>query len=93
MPFLARVSLAAIILFGFAAPSASAQNFDRGWEWQNPLPQGNAISAVRFTSDQRHGWAVGADGVILHTTDGGFEWTSQHPRLVAALNGLYVFDR
>src|SRR5260221_5766100 len=60
---LAGVSLAAIIFFGLAAPSARAQNFDRGWEWQNPLPQGNAISAVRFTRHQRHGLAIGADGV------------------------------
>ena len=70
-----------------------AQNADRGWEWQNPLPQGNAIGAIRFAKDQRHGWAVGSDGVILYTDDGGFSWTSQRTRLVVTLNGLYVFDK
>jgi len=82
-----------LIFVAGAGDAARAQNFDRGWEWQNPLPQGNAISAVRFANDKRHGWAVGANGVILYTADGGFEWTSQHTRLVASLNGLYVFDR
>ena len=77
------------VCFGVAA----GQSVDRGWEWQNPLPQGNAIAAIRFAKDQRHGWAVGADGVILYTTDGGFSWASQRTRVVATLNGLCVFDR
>jgi len=32
------------------------------------------------------------DGVILYSADGGFQWTSQHTRLVVNLNGLYVQD-
>ena len=71
---------------------ASAQVAERGWEWQNPKPQGNAISAIRFAADKLHGWAVGADGLILYTTDGGFRWEHQPTRLVNSLNGLYVFD-
>src|SRR6185369_17159924 len=63
-----------------------AQTRDREWEWQNPLPQGNAISAIRFASDKLHGWAVGADGVILYTADGGFRWENQPTRLVNSLN-------
>src|ERR1051325_2179350 len=66
--------LVALLCFG-AAASAQAQSRERGWEWQNPLPQGNAISAIEFAKDMRHGWAVGADGVILYTSDGGFSWT------------------
>jgi len=84
--------LFAIVCFGTAA-GTFAQTSNRGWEWQNPLPQGNAISAIRFASDKLHGWAVGADGVILYTANGGFRWESQQTRLVAALNGLYVLDR
>ena len=71
----------ALLCLGVVTPVvAPAQTSDRGWEWQNPLPQGNAISAIRFAKDKRHGWAVGADGVILYTTDGGFSWTSQRSR-------------
>ena len=69
-----------------------AQIRNRGWEWQNPLPQGNAINSIRFANDKLHGWAVGSDGVILYTTDGGFRWDNQPTRLINNLNGLHVFD-
>src|SRR5215475_4691951 len=75
------------------ASQVSAQGANREWEWQNPLPQGNAISAIRFAADKMHGWAVGADGVILHTADGGFRWESQYTRQVGSLNGIWVNDR
>ena len=70
----------------------AAQQTERVWLWQNPLPQGNAIYAVRFAADKRTGWAVGADGVILHTTDGGFRWEEQHALTPVPLYGLFVKD-
>jgi photosystem II stability/assembly factor-like uncharacterized protein len=85
--------LASFIIFAVAAMCASAQTSSRGWEWQNPLPQGNAINAIRFAGDKLHGWAVGADGVILYSADGGFRWHYQPTRLVNTLNAVYVFDR
>jgi len=48
--------------------SAAAQ-----WEWQNPLPQGNALNAIHFV-DTLEGWAVGDFGTVLHTTDRGMNW-------------------
>src|ERR1044072_7472119 len=75
-----------------AAGARAAAQAERAWAWQNPLPQGNAINAVRFAADKRTGWAVGADGVILHTTDGGFRWEEQKPPLTVPLYGLYVRD-
>src|ERR687890_553584 len=45
-----------------------------------------------FAADKRTGWAVGADGVILHTTDGGFRWEEQHAQTPVPLYGLYVRD-
>src|SRR2546423_1941902 len=71
---------------GAAAPG-------RGWLWQNPLPQGNAINAVRFASDKRHGWAVGSDGAILRTDNGGFAWEAQGSPVVTTLYGLHVKDK
>ena len=85
------VWLAAALVCACAAV-AVAQQAERGWVWQNPLPQGNAIYAVRFASDKRTGWAVGADGVILHTVDGGFRWEEQHAQMPVPLYGLYVKD-
>src|SRR5919199_5900 len=65
-----------------AAGAGAAAQAERAWAWQNPLPQGNAIHAVRF----------GADGVILHTSDGGFRWEEQKTPAPVPLYGLYVRD-
>jgi len=52
-----------------ASASAFVSTGEGGWFWQNPLPQGNALNGVAFP-DAMHGWAVGASGAILATTDG-----------------------
>jgi len=76
----------------YLAPAMKAQG-GRGWEWQNPLPQGNSINCIRFAPDKVHGWAVGGDGVILHTDDGGFSWDTQTVGKAIGLNSIYVVDR
>src|ERR1051325_4935340 len=43
------------------------------WVWQNPLPQGNTLQDFSFI-DTNNGFAVGARGTILRTTDGGNNW-------------------
>src|SRR5689334_6126344 len=43
------------------------------WVWQNPLPQGNTLQDFSFV-DTNNGFAVGARGTILRTTDGGTSW-------------------
>src|SRR6478672_6360356 len=43
------------------------------WIWQNPLPQGNTLQDFFFI-DTNNGFAVGARGTILKTTDGGNDW-------------------
>ena len=45
----------------------------REWIWQNPLPQGNTLQDFSF-ADTNNGFAVGARGTILKTTDGGNNW-------------------
>lgn len=47
-----------------------------GWCWQRPLPQGNSILDYSFIDDT-HGWAVGAAGTVVATTDGGATWSAQ----------------
>ncbi|WGK62470.1 YCF48-related protein [Halopseudomonas sp. SMJS2] len=45
-----------------------------GSDWTQALvPVSSDLVAVAF-SDQDHGWAVGHDGVVLKTTDGGVNW-------------------
>jgi photosystem II stability/assembly factor-like uncharacterized protein len=50
--------------------------FQSRWQWQNPLPQGYVLNDVYFI-DNQNGWAVGYNGTILYTTDGGQSWLSQ----------------
>lgn len=48
-----------------------------GIEWQQAAsPVSVTLTAIHFV-DRSHGWVVGHDGVILHTTDGGLNWTKQ----------------
>jgi photosystem II stability/assembly factor-like uncharacterized protein len=64
-------------------------NHGRNWEAQftsQPLP----IRALKFV-DPRHGWAVGALGMILATTDGGQTWQRQKgSRRRAAWLGIFA---
>jgi len=54
-----------LISFSLVSAFAIAQ-----WTWQNPLPQGNSLSCVKFV-DLNTGYAVGSNGTILKTTNGG----------------------
>lgn len=50
---------------------------DRGASWkQAPTPTSVMLTAVSFANAQ-WGWAVGHDGVILATRDGGLTWARQ----------------
>lgn len=43
---------------------------------QAKVPVDLLLTAVHFPDD-RHGWAVGHDGVVLHSDDAGVSWTRQ----------------
>ena len=45
-----------------------------GWEWQNPLPQGNTMNDIHVF-DNQHAIAVGEKGTVLKTEDGGQHWS------------------
>ncbi|MGJ7509838.1 WD40/YVTN/BNR-like repeat-containing protein [Variovorax sp. GT1P44] len=50
---------------------------DGGTNWrQAEVPVSSDLVAVTFP-DAANGWAVGHDGVVLRTTDGGLSWTTQ----------------
>jgi photosystem II stability/assembly factor-like uncharacterized protein len=50
---------------------------DNGANWkQSAVPVSSDLTAVYFVDDRR-GWAVGHDGVILASGDGGQTWTLQ----------------
>ena len=50
---------------------------NRGKSWiQARVPVSTDLTAVYFPSPKK-GWAVGHDGVVLHSEDGGATWTKQ----------------
>jgi photosystem II stability/assembly factor-like uncharacterized protein len=49
------------------------------------------LRAVQFV-DENEGWAVGDDGVVLHTIDGGQNWERQPTGVRASLRSLHFLD-
>jgi len=62
-----------------------------GWNWQNPVPQGNHLQVVQFL-DQNVGWAVGWLGTILKTTNGGDSWSMQNSATTENLYSIHFSD-
>src|SRR5690242_1880703 len=56
------------------------------WRWQNPRPLGSDLTAVAYASAEI-GWAVGTNGSIVKTVDGGRSWTVQAAGRGASLLG------
>jgi photosystem II stability/assembly factor-like uncharacterized protein len=53
---------------------------DGGFQWkQSPVPVSSDLTSV-FFADAHEGWAVGHDGVILHSSDAGDTWKVQLSR-------------
>jgi photosystem II stability/assembly factor-like uncharacterized protein len=64
---------------------------DAGRTWQQvDSPVSGDLVQVRFR-DERNGWIVGHDALVLHTTDGGHSWQVQLDgrRLLTLLNAYY----
>jgi photosystem II stability/assembly factor-like uncharacterized protein len=61
------------------------------WQWQNPLPQGNTIRDIYFTSYET-GWAVGNYGLILNTTDGGINWNIKETNNTYNLTSVFFVN-
>src|SRR3984893_1479484 len=49
-----------------------------------------AIRAVQFIDD-KEGWAVGDEGVVWHSIDGGKNWERQPTGVRASLRSVYFF--
>jgi len=56
---------------------------DNGENWtQAKVPTRQLLTAVYFVTPKK-GWAVGHDGLVLHSTDGGENWAIQRDGLAA----------
>jgi photosystem II stability/assembly factor-like uncharacterized protein len=74
-----RLPLAAALVAVLAAPAIA----------QPPVPfEDAAVHAVQFV-DANEGWAVGDDGVIWHSINGGANWERQKSGTRASLRGVH----
>src|SRR5690242_5154154 len=58
------------------------------WNWQSPLPQGNALNDVGFI-DGNTGYVIGGNGLVLETTDRGGSWSALEIGTSANLNRIF----
>ena len=87
-----RLCVSAVIIFLFISATL-AQRRALGWTWQNPLPQGNPLYSIHFAPDKETGFAVGSDGTIIRTVDGGFSWIKQTPPVDVTFSAVFVRDK
>lgn len=69
--------------------------WDDGEQWmQVQSPVDTALTQVSFAGESQMGWAVGHDGVILKTADGGKTWVLQkwQPEAFAPLFSVLALD-
>jgi len=73
---------ARIVAVGQHGQIVYSDNQGKSWE-QATVPVSSDLLAVHFPSP-RQGWAVGHDGVVLHSSDSGGTWTKQFDGRAAA---------
>lgn len=61
----------------------------QGWQWQNPLPQGDDLKSVVFV-DRSHGWIASSGPTLLRTVDGGQNWELLRPGII--FNDLHFIN-
>ena len=66
---------------------------DDGKTWtQAEVPVRSTLLDITFVNDT-HGWAVGHEGVILHSSDGGATWELQYDGLRYGEEGLAYYQK
>lgn len=59
-----------------------------GWQWKNPYLQGNDLNSIVMNGSI--GWAVGALGTVMKTTNEGFDWEIIQLGTTDNLNCIYM---
>ncbi len=72
----------------FSMVSAKAQS---EWQMLTPSPTVNTLIGDYFLSEDT-GWVVGHEGFIMHTTDGGTTWETQHQNSNQSLWSIFFID-
>ena len=86
------VAILVVCVGAVVAPAARASLPDgtQGWYWQMAQPAGT-LYGVAF-GGLSDAWAVGAGGVILHSSDAGLTWSAQQSGTFADLDSVAFPD-
>ena len=63
----------------------------RDWFWLNPKTSVNGLNSIKFVNTDT-GFAVGQNGTILKTTDGGNKWISHDSLTSKNLNSIFFVN-
>jgi photosystem II stability/assembly factor-like uncharacterized protein len=75
-----------------SAQTQKASYVDRAQASEEPESPPSPILEAVFFHDSLTGWAVGDDGVVLRTRDGGQTWAANQINFPVNLNGLFFQD-
>lgn len=78
--------IAMIFSVGFIGPV-----FGQSQWTQQQTGTSESLGGISF-ADTANGWAVGANGLILHTSDSGTNWDTQTTSTTNGLGGVYSLD-
>lgn len=83
-----RTFVCSIAALTVLAPSAvgAVRTSHSGWAWGDPRPQGLSLDAVAFAGQT--GYAAGAFGTLLKSTDGGATWSGVSTGLTESLTTI-----
>jgi photosystem II stability/assembly factor-like uncharacterized protein len=82
MTSVAKVGNSRIVAAGWRGLVGVSDDAGRSWR-QAQVPVSVDLTSILFTSPQ-HGWAVGMDGVLLESMDGGMSWQKRADGSVTA---------
>ncbi|MGB8509198.1 MAG: YCF48-related protein [Pyrinomonadaceae bacterium] len=87
-----RGMMLSLMLLAVLCVLASDVRAQQGWVAQRRGQPGKDLNAVYFV-DAKRGWIAGDGGLVLHTEDGGSNWTQQPTGTAASLNDIYFRDK
>ena len=79
-----------LFLMYFFASTPGAFSQQAGWRWQKPYLQGNDLNSIVMNGV--NGWVVGDMGLVMHTSNSGYDWEIINLETSADLNCIYMND-
>ena len=73
--------------------SVIQKTIDGGQNWEAQETGAEDVLEDLFFLDDKHGWAVGENGLILHTSNGGDKWTVQTSGTEETLRSIRFADK